>query len=96
MKNKPITMVKVTHGYNLFVNNVPVVPRSPTGITFHREKAGLKPSKEDAAIPEGKRPLLIKKKSDALGLAHQIGRYIFDLGDFVQSYVEPVGWSFKK
>lgn len=93
MRNKPITMVKVTHGYNLFVNNTPVVKHGK-GITFHREKGGLPPSKDDSSIPEGKRPHLFRKKDDAFFIAHQIGKYLFKGGDFVNSYVEPVGWTF--
>lgn len=94
---KPITMVKVTHGYNLFVKNVPVVSGIKGGgkYSFNRTAAGLSPGKEDAQIPEGKRPHLFKKKDEALFICHYIGKYILGgSSDFVNVYVEPVGWSF--
>lgn len=96
MRTRPIAMVKVTHGYNLFVNNVPVVPTEVgKKLTFNRGKAGLKPAKEDADIPEGKRPHLFKKKDDAIAMAHFIGKYVLGYNsDFIRLYVEPVGWSF--
>ncbi len=36
----------------------------------------------------GDEPYKLKSKKDAEAMAHRIGRYMFNLGDFVSSYTE--------
>lgn len=88
---KPIKIVRVTHGYNMFVNDVPVVKMGSGKASFDREKAGVGMNGPEA-IPDGARPMLIKKQADAFGLAHTIGNYLLGLGGFVDTYVETVGF----
>ena len=87
--SKPIKIVRVSGGFNMFVNNVPVV-MDGKGVTVDRQKVGLK-VKRGYKPPASEEPALIPKASDAAGLAHQIGRYLLDLGDFTFSYTELVG-----
>jgi hypothetical protein len=87
---RPIKIVRVTHGYNMFVNDVPVIPDGKNGVTIDRAKAGLGHNK--TPIPDGIRPRLFKKKEDVKSIAHQVGRYLLNLGDFVSTYVDLVGF----
>jgi hypothetical protein len=89
MRGKPIQIVRVTHGYNMFVNDVPVVSEGK-GVSLDRAKAGLKTSQRYKP-PTDDRPKLISKASDVASLAHQIGRYLLGMGDFVSGYTELVG-----
>ena len=89
--SRPIKIVRVTHGYNMFVNDVPVVKMGSGKASFDRERAGVGKNGPEK-IPDGARPMLIKKKDDAFGLAHSIGRYLLNLGSFVDTYVETVGF----
>lgn len=92
MKPKPIKLVKVKDGYNLFVRDVPIV-KDGKGVTLDRQKAGLSTSgfKNGYKAPANTEPILIETASNAAMLAHQIGRYVLDMGDFVSSYTELVG-----
>lgn len=87
---KPIKIVRVTHGYNVFVKDVPVVPEG-RWVSFDKRRAGLRVPDHYVPPTKGKRPILIRKKDDAIRVVHQIGRYLLGLGDFVSGYVELVG-----
>jgi hypothetical protein len=92
--DKPIKIVKVAGGYHVFLHDVPFVQGdSGKGVTVDRAKAGLSTTgfKNGWKPPVSTEPLLIKKASDAASLAHQIGRYMLNMGDFVFSYTELVG-----
>ncbi len=74
---KPLAIAKVGRGYVVSVMGNPVV-RGPEGLTFKGrvgDVTGLEPEK-------------FKTKDDARHVAHRIWRYMFDLGDFVTTYVE--------
>jgi hypothetical protein len=88
MRAKPVKIVKVTDGYHVFVHDVPVV-RSGKGVTFDKQRAGLKVPPGYVA-PASTEPMLVEKAGDAASLAHQVGRYVLDLGDFVAGYTELV------
>jgi hypothetical protein len=92
MRLKPIKIVKVPGGYHVFVNDVPLVKGEGKGCTLDRVKAGLSTSgfKEGYKPPTETEPFLIKKASDAVGISHQVGHYMLNLGDFVYTYVELV------
>jgi len=89
---KPIKIVKVKDGYNIFVRDVPVV-KDGKGVGLDRQKAGLSTSgfPNGYKAPAETEPILIKTASNAASLAHQICRYVLDSGDFVASYTELVG-----
>lgn len=90
---KPIKIVKVPGGYHVLVNDVPCVRGdSGTGATIDRIRAGLPTGgfKGGYKPPLATEPMLIKKASDAASLAHSIGRYILNMGDFVFAYTELV------
>ena len=88
MSSRPIKLVRASGGYNLFVNDVPVV-KSGTGITFDRLKAGVKTDLKQN-IPENAKPFVFSTKEIAMRAAHQIGLYVLKLGSFVDSYVDYV------
>ncbi len=91
--SKPVKIVRVTHGYNMFVNDVPVVEIAKDRMSFDRKKAGVGTNPKDENIPEGARPHLFKKRDEVIHLAHMIGRYVLGKGDFLEAYVEPVGFA---
>jgi hypothetical protein len=86
---KPIKIVKVSGGYHVFVRDAPLVQgNNGKGVTHDLAKAGVA---SNVNPPLSTEPLLIKKAGDAAGLAHQVGRYVLNLGDFTFSYTELVG-----
>jgi len=89
--HKPIEIIKVERGYQVFVNGVPVVYDSET-LTFDRRKAGLDPRGVQKAYrpPTSTTPHVFAKAGDATHIAHTIGRYTMNLGDFVASYTRLV------
>jgi hypothetical protein len=88
---KPIRIAKVQGGYNLFVNDIPVVADGKN-VNLDRAKVGLKvPADYANRAPKNTEPKLIAKASDAASIAHQIGRYMLNLGDMTFSYTELVG-----
>ena len=79
---KPIVIEKQgPHAWHMFVNGEPVVnigKGAKVALTFKP-----RPNYVDGA------PIYtFKTKSDAEGIAHQVGRYMLNLGDMVYSYVE--------
>ena len=91
---KPIKITKVKGGYHVFLHDVPLVQAdSGKGITIDRARAGLSVTgfKGGWKPPVNTEPLLIKKKEDAIGLAHQVGRYMLNMGDLVFAYTELIG-----
>jgi hypothetical protein len=91
---KPIKIVKVPGGYNVFLRDVPLVQGDGgKGVTLDRARAGLSTTgfKGGWKPPLSTEPILIKKAGDASSLAHQIGRYMLNMGDFVFAYAELVG-----
>lgn len=88
--SRPIKIVRVTHGYNMFVNDVPVVVIAGSRIDFDREKAGVGYSAY--AVPNEARPHLFKKKADVLEIALQVGSGLLKLGSNLDDYVEGVGF----
>ena len=92
--SKPIKISKVKGGYHVFLRDVPLVKGdSGTGVTLDRARAGLSKSgfKGGYKPPVNTEPVLIKKKEDAVGLAHQVGRYLLNMGDMVFAYTELEG-----
>jgi hypothetical protein len=91
MGAKPIKIVKVAGGYNVFVRNVPVV-MSDDGKSsdLNRPEAGLK-------VPKGYKPprsteaLVIPHDHEAASLAHTICRYLLSLGDMTFAHTELFG-----
>jgi hypothetical protein len=78
---KPLKISKVPSGYHVFLHGVPLVKGdNGTGVTVDRAKAGLSTTgfKGGYKTPIHTEPLLIKKKEDAIGLAHQVGRYMLN------------------
>jgi hypothetical protein len=92
---RDLEIVRKGSGFNLYVNGVPVVRDPKDGkITFDRQKAGVAKkgkSKKSEAIPESWPPMLFQSAEDVQHIAHMIGRYIFQLGDFVSGYVYVTG-----
>ena len=91
---KPLKISKVAGGYHVFLNDVPLVQAdSGKGVTLDRARAGLSTTgfKGGWKPPVNTEPLLIKKKEDAIGLAHQVGRYMLNMGDMVFAYTELEG-----
>lgn len=87
---KPIVIKRAKGGFHVYVHGQPVL-RNPDGkLTFDRKAAGLKhsPLTQPAA---GAPTHTFKKISEAETIAHQIGRYVLGLGDFVFTYVEKPG-----
>lgn len=76
---KPISIEKYGSGWKVEVLGAPVVT-GPKGLTF-RGRVGFE---------EGMPTKRIDTKADAKIVAHQVGRYLLDLGDFAHTYVE--GW----
>ena len=85
-RQKPIEIVKVKNGYHVFVNDVPVV-RDGTKVSIDRIRAGLKVG-EKYEPPSETTPALFKKAGDAAHVAHLVGNYIMQLGDFVSTYTK--------
>ena len=79
----------------MFVNDVPVVKMGSGKVSFDREKAKVGTNGPEK-IPDGARPMLFKKKEDVYSIARAIGNYVLKLGDFVDSYVETVGFPARK
>lgn len=91
MRGKPIKIEKVKGGYHIFVNDVPIVQADDgKNQDIDRVKANLKHGKNYKA-PKSTAPFLITKASLAMSMAHQIGRYMLQLGDFVSGYTELAG-----
>ena len=91
--SRPIQIVRVTGGFNVFVNDVPVVydPVDRT-LTLDRVKAGIaKGRKKHPLVPESWQPGLLPTAEQAQHLAHRIGRYTMNLGDMVFAYTSLVG-----
>ena len=76
---KPITVAKAGNKWTVTVMGAPVVTGAG-GLTF----AGR------AGHVEGLAPEKFKSKGDADHVAHMVGRYMLNLGDFVDTYVEHV------
>lgn len=74
---KPIVVSKVSGGWTVSVMGSPIV-RGPNGLSF-QGRAGW-----SEGLPVEK----FKTKDTADGVAHQVGRYMLDLGDMVFTYVE--------
>lgn len=90
---KPIQIVRVTGGFNVFVRDVPVVfdPKAKTA-TIDRVKAGIaKGRKKYPDVPESWQPALFVTAEEVQRVAHMIGRYMMSLGDFVSGYTSVVG-----
>jgi hypothetical protein len=81
--SKPIKIEKNGRKFFLSVNGAPLVQHAGQ-LAFDRSLAGI--GKE--TIPAGLPLHAFKSKADARGIAHQIGRYMLKLGDFVDTYVE--------
>jgi len=91
VSNKPIKIVKLKNGYNVFVHDVPLVlGDNGKGVTLDRARAGLSTG-NGWKPPVHTEPVLVKKKEDAIGLAHQVGRYLLNMGDMVFAYTELEG-----
>lgn len=88
MSLKPIKIVKVKGGYNVFVNDTPLVEENGKA-SLDRIAAGFKVSKSYKP-PVSTQPLVFKKAGDAAHMAHLVGRYIMNLGDMVFAYTELV------
>jgi hypothetical protein len=89
---KPIRVVRVTHGYNMFVNDAPVV-RLPQGFAFDVQKANIKSSLvpwHSWDVAPGARPFLFKRKEDVKDLSRQILHFI-GLKPRLHSYLEWIG-----
>lgn len=83
----PIKIVKVTHGYNMFVQNAPVI-RTRGKLDFDFKEA-IKNKGVDP--PFSTRAFLFKKASDVSHAAHQIGRNILGLAEPAYTYTELIG-----
>jgi len=91
---KPLKIAKVKGGYHVYLHGVPLVlGDSGKGVTLDRARAGLSTTgfKGGWKPPVHAKPLLVKKKEDAIGLAHQVGRYLLNMGDMVFTYTELEG-----
>lgn len=85
MRPKPIVIEQHNRKYFVFVEGTPVVKHDGK-ITFDRRAAGLKATVDPPPANLGPHPFTSKKAAE--GVAHQIGRYILNRGDFVSSYTE--------
>jgi hypothetical protein len=89
---KPILIVRVSKGYNLFVNGVPVVQDPSGGVTVDRVKAGIaKARKKYPVVPSDWKPALFPDADSVKHVAHRIGRYVMNMGDMVFSYTDLEG-----
>ena len=77
---KPITVAKSGRKWIVTVMGRPVVNGSSGGLTFEGR----------AGYVDGLAPARFDSKGDADSVAHKIGRYMLNLGDFVHTYVEYV------
>lgn len=87
----PLKIVRVSNGYHLFVNGVPVVADPSGGVSIDREKAGISKGKKSPAPPSDWKPMVFKNAGDVKFMAHKFGRYVLNLGDFVFAYTSLVG-----
>jgi hypothetical protein len=89
---KPLKIVKVETGYQLYVNNIPMVSTSK-GVDFNRIAAGLtvKGFKKGYAPPKETSPATFPTAESVATMAHTIGYYVLKLGDFTFAYTALVG-----
>ena len=78
---KPITVARSGRKWTVTVMGRPVVSGPSGGLTF----------KGRVDYIDGLTPVPFNSKADADSVAHKIGRYMLNLGDFVHTYVEYVG-----
>jgi hypothetical protein len=78
---KPITVARSGRKWTVTVMGRPVVAGPSGGLTFEGR----------ANYVDGLKTARFDSKGDADSVAHKIGRYMLDLGDFVYTYVEYVG-----
>lgn|GEM_PF-6582937 len=78
---KPITVAKSGRKWTVTVMGRPVVNGASGGLTFEGRSDYV----------DGLTQARFNSKGDADSVAHKIGRYMLNLGDFVHTYVEHVG-----
>lgn len=83
-----IAIVGVENGFHVTINGTPVV-KDGTGLGFDRLKGKVPKTRPNYVGPKSTEPHIFDK-SEAKGIAHQIGRYIFGLGDMTFSYTNLV------
>lgn len=84
---KPIVIARHGRGFTLYVSGVPLVD-GPDGKLAFTEQPGAMKRKRTSYAPATSPVHVFEKIDDAKGAAHQIGRYMMDLGDMVFSYTE--------
>jgi hypothetical protein len=89
---KPIVIAREGRGYSIHVSGVPLVDDPAGGAGFTRQPAGIKKKRPHYAPPSS-RVHVFTKLDEAKHAAHQIGRYMMQLGDMVFSYTELPPWS---
>jgi hypothetical protein len=82
MGPKPIVIEKKGRKWFVFVKGTPIVKHEGK-LNFDRAAAGLPGDSLPLLEPHG-----FSSKADAEDVAHKIGRYVLQLGDFVHSYTE--------
>jgi len=82
---KPLEIRKKGSGWSVFVKGVPVV-KMGSKLWFDRALAGIPTDGTSPPIPVGTKPHRFGKKNEAQTIAHQIGRYMLNLGDFLWTY----------
>lgn len=82
----PIKIVEVPGGFNVYVNEVPIVRCKSGGMSFNRPKANLGKMTAKALADLTDEPFVFATPDKAMHTAHTLGRYILKMGDFVSGY----------